>query len=309
VVAVPVVAALAIWLWRDSVAEWVVVNYLIPEIGFDAAFDGPFDVDISDTLDVAANDIRLTARTTGQTIDRAELGRLGVSLDLGRLLRGAPLLRRLEVADATVVLQEDEEGRTPAPSQGARGFRFPFIESAELINIRIMQVGADPNAPPLHEIQRVKLLETTKGGNVEIDGSLIWDGSELAIEGKLGGPENALDTSTPYPMDLVVRAPEFTFDIDGTVADVLTGRGLDMQLALDAPEASRLAHYAHLEVPDLGPLKFTGRLVGDLHDPGLADVIAVAGGTEGFLAQAEGAIARLDDLQGADLALSLWVSD
>jgi len=90
VVAVPVVAALAIWLWRDSVAEWVVVNYLIPEIGFDATFDGPFDVDLSDSLDVTASDIRFAARIRTQTIERAEIGRLHVALDLGRLLRGAP---------------------------------------------------------------------------------------------------------------------------------------------------------------------------------------------------------------------------
>jgi|GEM_PF-1611366 len=309
VVAVPVAAALVVWLWRDSVAEWVVVNYLIPEIGFDAAFDGPFDVDITNTLDVAASDIRFTARTPGQTIKRAEIARLGVSLDLGRILRGVPLLRRLEVSDATFVLQQDEEGQTPPPVQGPRGFRLPFIESAELTNIRVLQYGADPEAPPLHEIQLVKLLETTKGGEVEIDGALLWDGSELAIEGKLGGPENALDSSPPFPMDLVVRAPEFTFDLDGTIADVLAGRGMDLQVALDAPEASRLAHYAHQDIPDVGPFKLKARLIGDLDAPGLTELTAIIGGTEGFLAQAEGAIERLDELEGADLALSLWVAD
>jgi len=207
------------------------------------------------------------------------------------------------------VLQQDEEEPTPPPTQGTRGLRLPFIAAAELNNIRIVQYGADPAAPPLHEIQLVKLLETTRDGKVQIDGSMLWDGSELSIVGELGGPEAALDPSAPFPVDLVVKAPEFTFDAAGTIADVLTGRGLDLQIAVDAPDASRLAHYVNQEIPDVGPLKVAARLVGSLDDPGLDGLSAIVGGTDASLAKAEGAIARLDDLEGADLALTLWVAD
>ncbi len=305
VVAVPVVAAFAIWLLRDEVAEWLVVNYIIPETGFEAAFDGPFDVDLSDTLGVTANDVLFTATTPDRTVRSAQIGRLHVALDMARLLRGVPLLRRLEVSDAEVVLQAEAQPPTP----GSRGFRLPFIEAAELSNIRVVQRGADPGAPPLHQIQLVKLLEKTEGGKVVIDGSVLWDGSQLAIEGELGGPENALDRSTPFPMDLVVRAPEFTLDLEGTVADVLSGRGLDMRVALDAPDVRELGHYAKRNVPDVGPFKLSGTLVGDLDRIGVADLNAVIGGTDSFLAKAEGTIEDIDDMAGADVALSLWIAD
>jgi hypothetical protein len=114
-------------------------------------------------------------------------------------------------------------------------------------------------------------LEDT-GAAGRLDGQGTWDGQAIAANGTLGTLAQALDPTSPFPLDLALSLPGLDLGVRGTIAEPAAGRGLDLRLVghsddigpflarLDskAPlagraegEATLRGDFAALQIPDL----------------------------------------------------------
>ncbi len=67
--------------------------------------------------------------------------------------------------------------------------------------------------------------------------------------------------SRPWPIKLKANAVGMTIDIDGTVAQPLDGKGLDLRTKISGQQLSALAPLLDIALPAVGPYKLSGRVI------------------------------------------------
>ncbi len=101
-------------------------------------------------------------------------------------------------------------------------------------------------------------------GNVaRLDGEGTWDGRKIGAKGEFGTLAQALNPTRPFPIDLSVSLPALELALQGTVADPLTGRGLDVRLTGQSDRIEELLKLLGSDLPLVGHLDGAARLSGD----------------------------------------------
>lgn len=82
----------------------------------------------------------------------------------------------------------------------------------------------------------------------------------IRVEGTLGPPVAFQRAGTPFPIDLALGAADAAATVKGAIADARAITGVDLALALRAPDLAALSPLAGRPLPPLRDLVFEGRL-------------------------------------------------
>lgn len=81
----------------------------------------------------------------------------------------------------------------------------------------------------------------------------------LQLNGSLGSINNLLDDKD-YPVKLDIEVADAKISIDGSIAQPMSVKGIDLLTSFEVSKLSNLNNVAGQELPDAGPISFNGKL-------------------------------------------------
>ncbi|CCG41058.1 AsmA family protein [Magnetospirillum molischianum] len=152
--------------------------------------------------------------------------------------------------------------------------------------------------------------ESIEGGRLTLEGRGHWADTGFELTG-IVGPADTRKRHRPFPVQLKGTISGTVVVARGSIADPLTGEGLDIVLDARGDELNDLLHRAGLLTtadgqtpPTIGPYKMAARLVGSVQAPALENIDAVLGKHDTLLLGARGSFASPLTGHGLDLALT-----
>lgn len=263
---------------------------------------GPMDLSISLQPAVVLEDVSFANAAWGSRQHMVTAERIEAQVDLIPLLSGEIKVTRLVLVRPTVTLEVDKDGRgnwvldlpeTPAPAEGAPAAGgTPALPDLRLVRVEDATFAYIDQGSGETRTLSLAALEATATGwaaPLAVEGSGRLDDLAFTLAGTLGPLSTLLDAATPYPV--VVRLETdggASLGIDGRIAEVAKGRGIDLALNLSVPDPEALAEAARLPLPaSLPGLRLDGRvsdrdggwridnLAATLGDTSLAGALAV----------------------------------
>ena len=81
----------------------------------------------------------------------------------------------------------------------------------------------------------------------------------LQLKGSLGSINNLLDNKA-YPVKLDIGVADAKISVDGSIAQPMSAKGIDLLTSFDVSKLSSLNSVAGSELPDVGPISFKGNV-------------------------------------------------
>ncbi len=255
--------AVAWWLIEDG--DWIrdEAGAFVTELtGRDFSIEGPLDIGISAHPTVTAGNLRLANAPWADGDDMIRLQRLRVSFELFSIFSDQFIIHFIEADGLSVALAENEQGEANwdlFPGEQAEGDepmdKWPISLGRLSLNEFSLSHDAPDRVEPLDfslaELKAVRL----EGERVELDGNGSLGGLPLTIAGR-AGPLNHLIIGGGMDIKIDLSLGEIDLNIDGHVADALTGKGADLTFNFSGPEFTWLTH--RFDIPDFssGPFDF-----------------------------------------------------
>ncbi len=177
----------------------------------------------------------------------------------------------VEAKPAPESVPADAEATSGAPALPAIGalkiedgrliYRDLDAGTEEVVALEVLSAEADSLSDPLD------LILKGAYGDIPFD-----------LTGRVGAPD-MLDSGTPYPLALKGAVAGIDLSVDGTIAEPMAAKGLDLKLAVQADSLDGLKPLAG-DLPALPPLALKGRLTGGGSSFSLADLDLSAGKTK-----------------------------
>lgn len=193
-----------------------------------------------------------------------EIGKIEGRLRLWPLLRQEVRIRHLIVAEASLALEQDKNGRgnwafeSAAAASGSGGMRLFDLEQVSIRDSRI-EYRHDQGAPVVMAINRASLLPEGPGLPLRLRADLILGTRAIDAGAKLD-PLQRLFANEPYAVDLRASSGEIRFEAEGTVREPLSGEGADFNFAFSAPARRLLPDLNNGSINTSQPIRAHGQL-------------------------------------------------
>jgi hypothetical protein len=260
-----------------------------------------------------ARDVTLANPEWAKGADFVRVGRVLVRVNLPSIwLDGPILIRELELADATVNL-------LTAQGNPANWDFWPDAPQEQLIDdastvphpvfpLRILTASVARGVLTFHSATRdiallvgnLALSEPSEGGLVNLDFNGAVNDIPLQVTGR-AGPTVALLTQRDLRMEVAVQLGELFLKSTGSIENLLTLSGPDLEMDIAAPYSRPLLKLLGVAGSANGSLNFKGRLTDA--DPGIA--VQGAGVLNGIEVQLSGEVEDPLAFTGLQMELEL----
>lgn len=323
-VVVIVVAAAGGAIFISTIDKEFVENRVRDATGRDLAI-GAMDLNLlSASPSVAMRDVTFANAPWGEAPHAARIDAFEAEVKLFPLLSGVVDVTRVVLVGADVHLETDADGRSnmdfeePRPEDvraepseprrppeiEAEGFTLPIVRLVDVQNVKVTM--RDGQSGQVNVIDIAKVGVTGTGPDDPLD--VVVDGQAndlpIALEGQLGAPAAMLDASIPWTARLGGDVAGMNVQLDGEIRDPMTGRGVDLVVAVAGDELADAARIAGIDVPTIGAFNVQAALTGDADGELAVGGIEVAIGKPDFVRiELTGDIASATTVEGVDLQL------
>jgi uncharacterized protein involved in outer membrane biogenesis len=310
------------WLLHDQ--DWIKsrAGEFVTELsGRQFVIEGPVEIGLSTHPTVSAEDLRLANAPWAGEDDMVSLEKIRFSFDLLSLFSDQFLIDFIEADGLIIALAENEQGdvnwdlfpdtETAAKDQEEEDKKtrkkLPFrLDRLDLKNLRVSHEAPDRVEPLDFHLQELELSKTEDEMTIAAGHGSVG-GQALDFNGRLGALKNLI-TGGPIELDTHLGLGEIELNVQGRVADALTGQGVDVTVKFSGPEFAWITRQLALPEFTEGPFDFDLsleigdydtklRLVGDL---GNLDVNAT-GSVDDYRRPREGQLEF--EITGPDLQL------
>jgi len=238
-------------------------------------------------LSVVADGIVLANASWGSRPLMAQIERAAVRLDLARLLGGEVVVRDLDLSEPNVLLETSRDGRrsnwTVAPTSGpggagpsgsphgagagtgsaaagTDGALAALLGRLEVRNGTLAYRDPPTNTDVTVTVDRAGPGRRGAGTTMGVTGRGRYRGATFALAGRVGTLLAIRDERVPYPIDLAVQVGDTRAKLQGTLMAPLDLRGLNVDLALEGQDLSKLYPFIPVPLPETPPYRLAGRL-------------------------------------------------
>jgi hypothetical protein len=239
--------------------------------------DGRFAVHRSLRPSLVVSHVRIPNPAWASTPEFAEIGHMEIEVALPSLLSGALVLERLILEDATFALERGADGTANwTLGQGGPGPGLvPVLGTVRLRNVRWHYRDDASGDETAVQLAQLTLADTGAGGQLDARGT--WDGQPITAKGTLGTLAQALEPTSPFPLDLTASLPGLALDLRGTIAEPAAGRGLDLRLAGHSDDIRPFLERLDSTAPLAGPAEGEATLRGDFDAVQIPDLRLTVG--------------------------------
>lgn len=237
--------------------------------GRELHIDGPIELGLSLVPSLVVREVRIANAAWGTAPDMLEVTRAEAHLALLPLLTGDVEIHRLALDAPTILFENDARGvsnwdfstaQRPAKKGAASSaWRAKALTELEIHDANLKfhdHLTGDTTAIAISE---AVLASHGSGTPLTVAIEANVDGRAIEVNGMLGRSGQLL-ANQAVDVDLDLSADAVTLGIEGNIARPLQGEGLDLGLALHAPELADLGRLAGGAWPAAGPVEIEGRL-------------------------------------------------
>ncbi len=250
-------------------------------------------IDISDTVTIVANNIKLETRSGDQNI---KIAFAEVKFSLLSILSDRLDIKKLTIKDANIIINNQIDVQTSKSVD----FFIPIIEQAELINVHLACQCQNNKSLEL-KLDDINLSESL--GEMIISGSGEFEQSPFKVSGSLGGPVNLIQKEQPFPVDMALQFYNSSFLLQGSIEDPIELDGINMTFAAETAELTNITQHFTADMPNLGSAQLNFALIGDMDDLRISDLQASLKNRSGIDIKANGSINDVLDEFEAELHL------
>jgi uncharacterized protein involved in outer membrane biogenesis len=249
-----------------------------------------------------------------------EIGRLALTLDSWRALFGDIEVEGLEIEDAEIRIETDAEGRfglrhhleslvgEPETESSGRPVAFE-IRRLAFSELRVFHHPGDEGAVTSLRFEALDLEADDVDDSIALDVRGELDGSPIVLSGSLGSLSELLAPTRPYPASLRGRVFEAEIEMEGTVEEPATLRGIDVSISALLPDLTALAPDHPQKLALLGPVRITGQVKKPDDVISVEELVVASQGDPAVRAEVRGSVGDLRAFTGVALDLRLEAED
>ncbi len=219
----------------------------------------------------------------GSRPEMARIKRLEIQIALLPLFKGEIRFKRLILSEPDILMETDRSGKSNFDFERKGGGVFPPLTFDEIRIENGVLTYRDGKRGKTSALTIEEMKAALPGGENPIELHLkgSYAGRPLEIQGRTGPLSAVFFPEKPWPVNLNARAGAATLAIEGTIKEVLKGKGLDLALRAEGASIRDLAELGGIPgLPDLGAFKVTSGIKGNTKNLKITDFKAGAGGSD-----------------------------
>jgi len=221
---------------------------------------------------VVIEDVKFANASWGSKPDMLSLDKFEVQVSLMPLLSGNVQVNRVILLAPEILLETDKKGvgnwvldskqteeKATAPSESSTPLPAIVVNEVHIENARITYKDGVTGKETKVVIENIKTKSESFNDPLSLLVKIAYNEIPIKIEGSLGSV-NQLMANEKYPVDLEIDVSDAKISLRGLVAKPMEGKGLDMEINFNVESLAKLSKLAGNELPELGPISFTGKL-------------------------------------------------
>jgi uncharacterized protein involved in outer membrane biogenesis len=235
--------------------------------GRELTLGGDFKVSLGFSPSISVTDVNLQNAPWGSRPEMAKVKRLEVQIALLPLIRREVQFKRLILVGPDILVETDRSERSnlefkpgakPKP-EGEERKGLTFLVFEELRIEKGVVTYRDGKQGKTYFINIDDLTAFLPRGEKATDFSLkgTFNGQPLEIQGTTGPIGALIIPERPWPIKVTVKVGGSTITFEGSLRDVLKGKGLDLKFNADGPSIRKVVEVGGVtNGPDLGPFRY-----------------------------------------------------
>ena len=230
--------------------------------------DGPLEFELARNLSLSSSNILLHANDDSY---RLELGKLYMNFRLGSYMQtGSFWFNNIELHDINLKMNE-----TPGESDfDMDELQIPpvILNQAAFSNINVSYQELAPGTLHNFKLDELELKELAENQPVSLRAVGIFESKPFKLNGTFDSVVQVLKKQEPANLDVSLSSELINFRVQGVIAEPIEGRGLDISVEANSPQIRELVEIVWDEIPVLGNLQTSFRILGDYDAPRLMDI-------------------------------------
>ena len=235
--------------------------------GRELTLGGDFKVGLGFSPSISVNDVDFQNAPWGSRLEMAKVKRLEVQIALLPLIRREVQFKHLTLVGLDILVETDRSGRSnlefkpgekPKP-EGKEREGLHFLVFDEVRIEKGVVTYRDGKQGKTYSIIIDGLTASMPRGEKATDFSLkgTFNGQPLEIQGTTGPIGALIIPERPWPIKVTVKVGGSTITFEGSMREVLKGKGLDLKFSADGPSIRKVPELKGVtNVPDLGPFDY-----------------------------------------------------
>jgi uncharacterized protein involved in outer membrane biogenesis len=293
------------WLGGPDLHRWAAHRALELVLDRDVQVDGTLEVELSAEPLLRLTGLRIDAPPWAEAPTLLRVERAQVRIALWPLLRRVLVFPLVDLEGVTVTLETATDGRNSWQS----GLALPLVDVDRLLVRDATATYVDHRDGTHTRLHLASLTQQPDGAasQMRLDAHGDLDGEPLRVEGTSGDLETALAATIPFPLDLEIQLPSIEAGLEGTIADVVRGTGLDLRVKARGHSLPAVVKAWSPAVPLDANITAHARLIGDLAVLSLAEVGVEMTGAGGDRLELSGRLGNVWEGTGLDGRVALKV--
>jgi len=242
--------------------------------GRDLTLAGDIKLDVSLNPSVYVEGVSFSNAPWGTRNDMAKVNLFEAKVKLLPMLSGNVEVSKLVLHGLEANLETNKDGvgnwvfsggeqdasqmKSSSGGEGMSG--LPVVRMVELRDIKITYKDGVSGETVSLELEGVNASSDGLDSPLLFDLTGFFNQQRIKAEGKLGAISALMDSARPWPVSVSMNAPGVTVKVDGSVAQPMQGKGLDLHLTVDAEDPVAAAKAAGVDIPPMPGVRLSGLL-------------------------------------------------
>jgi uncharacterized protein involved in outer membrane biogenesis len=233
--------------------------------GRDFNIDGELSMAISLVPKIVVEGVSFANADWGSQDNMLSVGRIEVEVALLALLTGNIQVNRLILDAPEIYLETNQDGTgnwvlDMPPSESETG----ALPGLSIGRMQINNANLTYRDGQTEEVTNLSIPEIGLRGDsfsspLQLTLNASYNDNPINMNGELGSPESLIDNDN-FTIDLAGNISEAEISVKGNIARPADASGIDILLSLAVDSLSDLNSLAGSELPEMGPINFTGTI-------------------------------------------------
>jgi uncharacterized protein involved in outer membrane biogenesis len=245
--------------------------------GRELTLGGNIQLAISLSPSLVLQDVSFQNAPDASRPEMARVGRVEVKVALLPLIRGDLVVKRLLLFEPDILIEIDKAGKPnfefdtkkkgqpeqpKTEGQSPKGASFPALafNSVEIEKGRITYIDDRRGKSNVMALSSFKGSTSAPGGAMKFELRGAYNDKSFEAKGSLGPLSALLDPEQIWPINLEAKAYGTKIEVNGTIKDVLSQQGIQIDFQISGNDVSSLEELVDQRLAIKGPFGLSGAL-------------------------------------------------
>lgn len=246
--------------------------------GRDLEIKGDIKLAISLSPALVVHDVTFSNASWGTRPEMIKFKKFEIVVKLLPLISGNIQVQRFVFVSPDILLETNAEGvgnwvfdkgegtepakKTETGPSGEEKTRpiIPMVREIQIENASLAYRDGVTRKTILLSLEKLKGRAQDAQSPISIEVRGAYDKHPFEVDAQLGSLASLSNPASPFPVQLEARLLGSTAKINGTVANPMEGKGLDLKLSVEVPDLTKTAEIVGAEAPAIGPVSLAAHV-------------------------------------------------